>query len=301
MLAGRLAEDAIARVEAAAAADRDRGRAGDGRDLHPSRRRRHQHDGQRRLRRRRLLRRHRRGVSPWRVWRWLGRVPFAATAREQERLREQVLRGDGPETLLLCEHEPVVTLGPLGEAGARAGAGGRARAARRRRACRVARRRRHLPRPGQLVGYPIVRLRGGVIGHVTAMARAIAGVLAELGIDARWRRETPGLWVRATACREDLRLRRARPPPRRDPRLRAQRLAARWTASISSFPAVSPRRGRRRSPRALAVGSTGAAAARARIARRGARSGRELGVPPSNRDDSSANHRRLKCQNGSLE
>jgi lipoyl(octanoyl) transferase len=51
--------------------------------------------------------------------------------------------------------------------------------------------------PGQLVGYPVVRLRGGVIGHVTAMARAIASVLGELGIDASWRRETPGLWVGA--------------------------------------------------------------------------------------------------------
>src|SRR4029079_13909819 len=37
--------------------------------------------------------------------------------------------------------------------------------------------------------------RGGVIGHVTAMARAIASVLAELGIDARWRRDAPGVWV----------------------------------------------------------------------------------------------------------
>jgi lipoyl(octanoyl) transferase len=52
--------------------------------------------------------------------------------------------------------------------------------------------------PGQLVGYPIVRLRAGVIGHVTAMARAIAAVLGELGIDASWRRETPGLWIAGT-------------------------------------------------------------------------------------------------------
>jgi lipoyl(octanoyl) transferase len=49
--------------------------------------------------------------------------------------------------------------------------------------------------PGQLVGYPVVRLRSGVLGHVTAMARAVARVLAELGVDAVWRRETPGLWV----------------------------------------------------------------------------------------------------------
>ncbi len=49
--------------------------------------------------------------------------------------------------------------------------------------------------PGQLVGYPIVRLRGGVVAHMTGMARAIAAVLNEYGIDARWRREAAGLWV----------------------------------------------------------------------------------------------------------
>jgi lipoyl(octanoyl) transferase len=49
--------------------------------------------------------------------------------------------------------------------------------------------------PGQLVGYPIVRLRGGVVGHLRAMADGLAAVLAEVGITARWRREAPGLWV----------------------------------------------------------------------------------------------------------
>ena len=49
--------------------------------------------------------------------------------------------------------------------------------------------------PGQLVGYPVVRLRGGVVGHLRAMADGLAAVLAELGITARWRREAPGLWV----------------------------------------------------------------------------------------------------------
>jgi lipoyl(octanoyl) transferase len=124
-------------------------------------------------------------------------VPFAATARAQERLRDDVLRGEAPETLWLCEHHPVVTLGrsanpahvlaPPGEL------------TRRGVEVHVASRGGDVTYhgPGQLVGYPIVRLRGGVIGHVTAMARAIASVLAELDIDARWRRETPGLWVEA--------------------------------------------------------------------------------------------------------
>ena len=129
------------------------------------------------------------------MWRWLGRVPFAAAAREQERLRELVLRGDGPETLLLCEHQPVVTLGR--SANPAHVLASRDELARRGVDVQAASRGGDVTYhgPGQLVGYPIVRLRGGVIGHVTAMARAIAAVLGELGIDARWRRETPGLWL----------------------------------------------------------------------------------------------------------
>ncbi len=49
--------------------------------------------------------------------------------------------------------------------------------------------------PGQLVGYPVVRLRGGVVEHMTAMARALIAVLTEFGIGATWRRDAPGLWV----------------------------------------------------------------------------------------------------------
>lgn len=122
-------------------------------------------------------------------------MPFAATARAQELLREQVLRGVAPETLLLCEHDPVVTLGR--SANPAHVLAPRAELARRGVDVQVAARGGDVTYhgPGQLVGYPIVRLRGGVIGHVTAMARAIAGVLGELGIEASWRRETPGLWV----------------------------------------------------------------------------------------------------------
>jgi lipoyl(octanoyl) transferase len=129
------------------------------------------------------------------VWRWMGRVPFAAAVREQEDLRARLLRGDGPETLLLCEHDPVVTLGrSANPANVLASSVELAR-----RGVEVSGASRGgdvtYHGPGQLVGYPIVRLRSGVLGHVTAMARAIEGVLAELGIAARWRREAPGLWV----------------------------------------------------------------------------------------------------------
>jgi lipoyl(octanoyl) transferase len=49
--------------------------------------------------------------------------------------------------------------------------------------------------PGQLVGYPILRLRAGVVAHVEAMARGLGALLGELGLSATWRRDTPGLWI----------------------------------------------------------------------------------------------------------
>lgn len=53
--------------------------------------------------------------------------------------------------------------------------------------------------PGQLVGYPVVRLRRGVRAHVEAMAAALAEVLLDLGVTARYRSDAPGLWVGAGA------------------------------------------------------------------------------------------------------
>jgi lipoyl(octanoyl) transferase len=129
------------------------------------------------------------------AWRWLGRVPFAETAALQERLREDVLAGRAPETLLLCEHDPVITLGRsaraenvLASAEALARRGVDVHAASRGGDVTY-------HGPGQLVGYPVVRLRGGVVSHIESMARGLAALLASFGIAAAWRRDTPGLWI----------------------------------------------------------------------------------------------------------
>ncbi len=45
--------------------------------------------------------------------------------------------------------------------------------------------------PGQLVGYPIVRLRAGVIGHMTGMARALAGAAGPIWASMRDGGATP--------------------------------------------------------------------------------------------------------------
>jgi len=129
------------------------------------------------------------------VWRWLGRVSFAETAVLQESLRRDVIGGVGPETVLLLEHDPVITLG-------RAAADANVLASEEE----LARRGVALHRasrggdvtyhgPGQLVGYPIVRLRRGVRAHIEGMAAALTEVLAGCGVTARYRADAPGLWT----------------------------------------------------------------------------------------------------------
>jgi lipoate-protein ligase B len=128
------------------------------------------------------------------VWRWLGRVGFAHTVELQEEIRRDVIAG-GRETLLLLEHDAVITMGRSAvEANVLVDD---VELARRGVALHRASRGGDVTYhgPGQLVGYPIVRLRGGVRAHVEAMALAIADVLRELGVEATYRSSAPGLWV----------------------------------------------------------------------------------------------------------
>jgi lipoyl(octanoyl) transferase len=122
-------------------------------------------------------------------------VPFAATAALQEDLRARVADGTGPETLLLCEHDPVITLGR----GARPHNVLCSRDVLAARGIEVVSATRGgdvtYHGPGQLVGYPIFKLRRGLVAHMELMARALVSVLAGLGVRAHWRRDRPGLWV----------------------------------------------------------------------------------------------------------
>jgi lipoyl(octanoyl) transferase len=122
-------------------------------------------------------------------------VPFARTAALQERLRADILAGHGPETLLLCEHDPVITLGrsarPEHVLASPAELG--ARGIDVHHASRGGDVTYH--GPGQLVGYPIFRLRTGLVAHMEKMAAALIEVLGQLGLTGHWRRDRPGVWV----------------------------------------------------------------------------------------------------------
>jgi lipoyl(octanoyl) transferase len=128
-------------------------------------------------------------------WAFLGTVPYRQGLSLQERLRADLIHGGGRETLLLLEHEPVITLG------------------RNAKATNVVASREELVKaavavvptsrggdvtchgPGQLVGYPVFRLRHGIRAHVSSLATGIIAVLAGMNITAEWRAERPGLWV----------------------------------------------------------------------------------------------------------
>jgi lipoyl(octanoyl) transferase len=128
----------------------------------------------------------------------LGRVDYADAVEMQENLRARVQSGDAPDTLLLLEHPPVYTLGrrstpadlPMGEAWYRSQGIDVARTDRGGKLTYHG--------PGQLVGYPIMRV-DDVVAQVRAMERAIVSALGEEGVTARARPddgiEYTGVWV----------------------------------------------------------------------------------------------------------
>jgi lipoate-protein ligase B len=128
-------------------------------------------------------------------WVWLGRRSYGRALALQERVHAEVTAGGAPETLLLLEHDPVITLGRHAEAAhvlASEEALDRAGIA----VCGTARGGDVTYHgPGQLVGYPIFRLPRGIKAHVAAMAGAVVAVLADFGIEAEWRLAQPGVWV----------------------------------------------------------------------------------------------------------
>jgi lipoyl(octanoyl) transferase len=128
----------------------------------------------------------------------LGRIAYHEAVALQDALAQQRLDDEIPDTLLLLEHPPVITLG--------------------RRAtladvylteAELAQRGVALEKttrgglvtyhgPGQLVGYPIVKLRArglSVPCYVRALELAIIASLQEIGIEARIDEAHVGVWT----------------------------------------------------------------------------------------------------------
>ena len=121
----------------------------------------------------------------------LGRTRYEDAHALQERLVEQRIAGEIPDTLLLTEHEPVVTLGrgspPDDAAGVpfpvvRVERGGEAT----------------FHGPGQVVVYPILLLppeRRDLHRYLRDLEQAVIDTLAEFDVEGERREGLTGVWV----------------------------------------------------------------------------------------------------------
>jgi lipoyl(octanoyl) transferase len=118
-------------------------------------------------------------------------VPYLEGWELQRRIHADVVAGDRRDTLILLEHEPVYTAGKRTEPHERpvdgtpvidVDRGGKIT----------------WHGPGQLVGYPIVRLPEpvDVVAHVRRLERLLIEVLREHGVDGCQVAGRSGVWVR---------------------------------------------------------------------------------------------------------
>jgi lipoyl(octanoyl) transferase len=121
----------------------------------------------------------------------LGSVEYLAAWQLQRDLHQEVADGSRENTLLLVEHPSVYTAGRRTELADRpingvpvidVDRGGKIT----------------WHGPGQLVGYPIVKLKQAtdVVGFVRTLERALIDICAELGLEAQQYCERSGVWVR---------------------------------------------------------------------------------------------------------
>lgn len=131
--------------------------------------------------------------------RYLGRLPYHQAWELQKTLVDQRLAGDIPDTLLLLEHDPVITLGRSGKRDSLLVDGDELS----RRGIELV----HSDRggditwhgPGQIIGYAILDLRDGhrdVRRFVQGLEQTVIDTCAEHGLTAERLDGAPGVWLR---------------------------------------------------------------------------------------------------------
>jgi lipoyl(octanoyl) transferase len=130
--------------------------------------------------------------------RWLGRIPYLEAEALQRDLVEARRRDDAPDTLLLLEHPPVITVGRGGDLShVLAGAADLERRGIELHECsRGGDVTFH--GPGQLVGYPILRLGDGrrdAHRYLRDLEETIIRAVEEYGIRAGRISGLSGVWV----------------------------------------------------------------------------------------------------------
>jgi lipoyl(octanoyl) transferase len=131
------------------------------------------------------------------AWHWLGRAAYRRVLADQLAARERIWAGaDG--VVLLCEHPPVITLGRSADRANILAPGGVAIEPIERGGDVT------YHGPGQLMIYPIVKLRRGVVDFLERVASAITDAATALGAPgAAWQRDPAGVWkdgAKLAAC-----------------------------------------------------------------------------------------------------
>jgi lipoyl(octanoyl) transferase len=121
-------------------------------------------------------------------------VPYLAAWDAQREIHEQVVAGEVPDTVWLLEHPPVFTAGKRTAHGDRPADPGGAPVIDVDRGGLVT-----FHGPGQLVGYPIVRLPDHVkvVDYVRRVEEALIGVCRDLGVESARVPGRSGVWLRA--------------------------------------------------------------------------------------------------------
>jgi lipoyl(octanoyl) transferase len=121
-------------------------------------------------------------------------VAYLAAWDAQREIHEQVVAGEVPDTVWLLEHPPVFTAGKRTAPGDRPADPGGAPVIDVDRGGLVT-----FHGPGQLVGYPIVRLPDHVkvVDYVRRVEEALIGVCRDLGVESARVPGRSGVWLRA--------------------------------------------------------------------------------------------------------
>lgn len=119
-----------------------------------------------------------------------GPLPYTKVLEDQRRIHEQVASGERGSTLLLLEHESIFTAGKRTEEHERPMTG--ATVIDVDRGGKIT-----WHGPGQLVGYPIIKLREPqeLVGYVRTLEGAIIDSLAQMDIEADRVLGRSGVWI----------------------------------------------------------------------------------------------------------
>ncbi len=119
-------------------------------------------------------------------------VPYLEALQQQRALHAAVVAGRAPDTVILLEHPPVYTAGKRTEPGERPADG--TPVVDVDRGGKIT-----WHGPGQLVGYPILRLPEpiDVVGYVRWLEGILIEVLGELGVPGERVEGRSGVWLRA--------------------------------------------------------------------------------------------------------